>query len=64
MCVDNGIVAREYSILSIRFNTCMAYFKVESKITRDFEVQCSLFTYMRTMTRYYRINNMDQCISK
>ena len=45
MCVDNGIVAREYSILSIRFNTCMAYFKVESKITRDFAAQCSLFTY-------------------
>jgi len=27
------------------FNTCPPYFKVESKITRDFEAQCSLFTY-------------------
>ena len=45
MCVENGIVADEYSFLSTRFTTCLPYFKVESKITRDFEAQCSLFTY-------------------
>ena len=27
-------------------NTCQPYFKVQSKITRDFEAQCSLFTYI------------------
>ena len=47
VCVDNGKVAREYSILSTRFTTCLSYFMVESKITRDFEAQCSLFTYSR-----------------
>ena len=26
-------------------NTCPLYFKVASKITRDFEAECSLFTY-------------------
>jgi len=45
MCVDNGIVARAYSVLSTRFITCPPYFKVESKIARDFAAQCSLFTY-------------------
>ena len=29
-------------------NTRPRYFKVESKITRDFAVQCSLFTYAET----------------
>ena len=39
------VVAREYSVLSIRFNTCPPFFTVESKITREFEAQCLLFTY-------------------
>ena len=39
------VVAHEDSVFSTRFNTCAPYFKVESKITRDFEAQCSLFTY-------------------
>ena len=43
MCVENGIVAHEYTALSTRFNTCLPYFKVESKITRDLEAQCSMF---------------------
>jgi len=42
------VVARDYSVLSTQFNTRLPYFKVESKITRDFEAQCSLFTYTLT----------------
>jgi len=38
------VVAREYSVLSIRFNTCLYYVKVDSNNTRDFEAQYSLFT--------------------
>jgi len=40
------LVAREYYLLSTWFNT-PSYFKVESKITRDFAAQCSMFTYKR-----------------
>ena len=43
------VVASENSLLLTRFNTCPLYFKVESKITRDFAAQCSLFTY----SQYY-----------
>jgi len=39
------LVAREYYLLSTRYKTCLSYFKVESKITRDFAAQCSMFTY-------------------
>ena len=39
------VFAREYSVLSTLFNTCPPYFKAESKITRDFAAQCSMFTY-------------------
>ena len=39
------VVAREYSVFSTGFNTCLPYFKIESKITLDYEAQCSLFTY-------------------
>jgi len=41
--------ARENSVLSTRFNTCLSYFKVESKIIRDIEAQCSLSTYNDTV---------------
>ena len=45
-CVWTTVVAREYLVLSTWFNTqCPPYFKVVSKITREFEAQCSLFTY-------------------
>ena len=44
-CVKTMVVVHEYSVLLTRFNTCPSYFKVESKITRDFKAQCSLFTY-------------------
>ena len=47
------VVACEYSVLSTRLNTCLFYFKVESKITRDFEVQCSLFTYTELLILCY-----------
>ena len=47
-CVWTTVVARKDSVLSTRFNTCLPYFKVESKITRDFAAQCSLFTYNST----------------
>ena len=30
-CVYTTVVAREYSVLLTRFNTCPPYFKVESK---------------------------------
>jgi len=39
------VVPREYSVLSTGFNNCPLYFKVQSKITRDFAAQCSMFTY-------------------
>ena len=42
------VVAREYSVLSIWFNTCPPYFMVGSKITRDTEAKCSMFTYKDT----------------
>ena len=44
-CVWTRIVACDNSVLSSRFNTCPPYFKVESKVTRDFGVQSSMFTY-------------------
>jgi len=43
-------------VLSTRFNTCPPYFKVESKITRDFAAQSSLFTY----TDIYKNPNIKQ----
>jgi len=50
-------------VLSTRFNTCLPYFKVESKITRDFEAQCSLFTYKGYLATQYdyvaRLNYVD-----
>ena len=36
-CVLTTVVAREYSVLSTRFNTCPPYVKVDSKITSDFK---------------------------
>ena len=40
------LLRTEYQpMLLSRFNTCTPYFKVESKITLDFEAQCSLFTF-------------------
>ena len=45
-CLQTTVVAREYAMLSTRFNTCPPYFKVESKITRDVAAQCSLFPYI------------------
>ena len=39
------VVAREYSALSTRFNTCPPYFKGESKITRDLVAQYSMLTH-------------------
>ena len=45
------VVSREYSVLSTRFNTCLTYFKVASKIKRDFDAQCSLFTYAVSTVR-------------
>jgi len=39
-CVKTTVVARENPVLSTQLNTCPPYFKVESKITRDFEAQC------------------------
>ena len=40
------LLRTEYqTMLLSRFNTCTPYFKVESKITLDFEAQCSLFTF-------------------
>ena len=45
MCGQRLQNAREYSVLSTYFNTCLPYFKEESKITRDFAAQCSMFTY-------------------
>jgi len=53
---DNGsCFARGYSVLSTRFNTRSPYFNVESKITRDFEAQCSLFTYKRGHEQEQRV---------
>ena len=43
-CVLTRVVSHEYSLPSTGFNTCPPYFKVESKITRDFAAQCSMFT--------------------
>ena len=43
------MIAREYVVLSIRFNTCPPYSKAESEITRDFEAQCSMFTYTTSL---------------
>jgi len=37
------------SVLLTQFNTCPPYSKVESKITRDFAAQCSLFTFSSTI---------------
>ena len=45
-CLKTTVVARGYSVISTRFNTCPPSFKVESKIAYDFEAQCSLFTVM------------------
>jgi len=33
------VVARENAVLSMRFNTCPPYFKVESKFTGEFAAQ-------------------------
>ena len=44
-CVWTMVDDRKYSVLTTRFNTCLTYFKVACKITRDFETQCWLFTY-------------------
>jgi len=41
------VIVRVYSVLSTRLNTCPPYFKVESKIARDFAPQCSMFTYIQ-----------------
>jgi len=41
----------------MRFNTCF-YFKVESKITRDFAAECSMFTYKQTRLYMYMCNQM------
>ena len=42
--MDNGSCSW-IVVLSTRFNICPPYFKVESKITRDFAAQCSILTY-------------------
>ena len=67
-CVYTTLFTREYSVLSTRFNTCPPYFKVESKITRDFAVQYSLFTYItyeiQTLTRHSWIHETDCWIMK
>jgi len=44
-----------HDTFSTHFNTCPPYLKVESKITRDFEAQCSMFTCggARVHTDYY-----------
>ena len=43
MCIDNGS-SSDYSVFLAGLNTC----PVESKLTRDFAAQCSLFTYSRS----------------
>ena len=54
------VVVHEYSVLSTQFNTCLPYFKVESKITHDFMAQCSMFTY-----KLYRMNvNIELYVNK
>ena len=45
-----------------RFNTCSFYFKVESKITRDFAAQCSLFTYTNEVMFCFYITIVYMCI--
>jgi len=49
-CVWTMVDDRKYSVLTTRFNTCLTYFKVESKNTRDFKVYLYLLqSYVYTL---------------
>ena len=50
-------MARENSVLSSRFNTCPPYFKVVSKLARDFAAQCSMFTYSVVLSNCIDLSN-------